>query len=254
MISRTGQYFNKNVGYNLQVGGGGNGGIPSMKGLDGANSYIDVGNGRYTANGGGGGGGANEGAGDGNRGGSGGSAATFARNRITFGNLPSEFRYFNGGIAYATEEGNNGQDTRREIVVEVTTRGGGAGSPGYLNGRGRESSISGYSTLYGGGGVSGSGPKGLFMGVINVEKGGGGSGGYIKNYDFPFDTTKDGPVMYVPPTPGTNGLGGGGGGGGGIGDYRGDTNYPYDGVSAPGASGGSGVIIIKFRSYGTGIL
>jgi hypothetical protein len=215
--------------YTVNVGSGGtagvNGASPAGWGGNGANSSI-TGAINYIALGGGGGAGGsafNGGTiitGIGNNGGSGGGGSY----RFTTPNTPavggistqlSTYGYGSGGNGNSYEPGGGG--------------GGGGGASGITNGssstgnNGLANSITGVSVTYAGGGGAG----GDFATIFQGGSGGGGAGGNNTG-------------TSVPATGGIDGLGGGGGG------ARGGNPL------VSGAKGGSGIVIIRYKSTKTG--
>jgi len=184
--------------YPVVVGAGGNAGTPGVNSGSGANSTAFG----VTATGGGAGGSYN--GNNGQTGGSGGGAGYGG----TAGSGTS-------GQGYAGGAGNTAGSPYQ------AGGGGGAGAVGTNGpgGIGVQSSITGSSVYYAGGGAGGNGSN---VTGSSGGSGGGGTGGY--------GTTAG--------TAGTANLGGGGGGGGNQG--TGGTN------SSNGAAGGSGVIIISY--------
>lgn len=137
--------------------------------------------------------------------------------------------------------------------------GGGAGQGGEggrtdhvgaYGGDGLEYSISGTPTYYAGGGAGGGGWLNNGGGALDMMTstageggtGGGGDGAYGAWNGSPGGTPAwpfgGVPVTPVPGVAGTANRGGGGGGG-----------MPGQSVTASGANGGSGVIIIRFNTY-----
>lgn len=195
--------------YPVTVGNGGNGATSSVAGTVGSNSSFAS----YVANGGGGGG--SGGTGNGSAGGCGGgncsTGAYSVSNQTNYSNA-----YYSGGC-----RGGNGPPG-----ANYTGGGGGAGgvgNNGYWGagghgGEGYLSNITNTLTYYGGGGGAA---------WLTVSKGFGGFGG---GGDGGLQNNSTGSVSV-------NGLANTGGGGGG-GCQTGGT------LSANGASGGSGVVII----------
>ena len=114
---------------------------------------------------------------------------------------------------------------------------GGAGDPVAMafgdGGDGLPCSITGEEVWYAGGGGCGSAYKAPGSLVAAATKGGRGGGGYGQRWQSATD----------PDNRGVNGLGGGGGGGGGKdGNSNGAANCPS------GHSGGSGTVIVRWRS------
>ena len=100
--------------------------------------------------------------------------------------------------------------------------GGAGGAPTTAGGAGRTSDITGATLAYGGGGGRQGAPGGT---------GGGGDGANAAGNSFAAD--------------GTDGLGGGGGGGGWFPD--GSRNATWSNDTSIGGSGGSGVVIVRYR-------
>jgi rRNA maturation protein Nop10 len=117
-------------------------------------------------------------------------------------------------------QGNNGANG---VITSPFTGGGGGGAGtaavGGQGGSGASSSISGVSVEYGGGGSGGRNST-----VITGGTGGGGNGGGNS-------------PSNIAPTPGTDGRGGGGGG--------------CQSANVTGASGGSGIVIVRYLLPGT---
>jgi len=211
--------------YNINVGSGGAGGIngasPAGWGGNGANSSI-TGTINYIALGGGGGAGGSAFnyptpiTGIGSNGGSGGGG-TYP---VTSGVYPA------GGTStqfstYGYGNGGNGNPYTSQIG------GGGGGASGVIKGSGTgndglANSIIGSSITYAGGGGGGND----FTTIYQGGSGGGGAG-------------SNGSGTNVPPVAGTDGLGGGGGGARG-------------GGTGVAAKGGSGIVIIRYKSTKTG--
>jgi hypothetical protein len=211
--------------YTINVGCGGSDGIdgasPAGWGGNGGNSSI-TGGVNYTALGGGGGAGGsafqnitNGITGVGNNGGSGGGGSyRGASVSFTTGGTSTQFSTYGYG------NGGSGNDYN----TPGESGGGGGGASGMKNGisgignNGLSNSITGSSITYAGGGGAGCNGSSQFAGGT-----GGGGGG----------ATGSGTIVAA--VAGTDGLGGGGGGarGGGIGIA---------------ARGGSGIVIIRYRS------
>ena len=198
--------------YAVSVGQGGIAGVASGNGGNGANSSLVVNSGTITTTGGGGGGAGVAGLNGGSGGGGGWNTIVIA-----------------GGTGTALQ-GNNGGSSTTSPAYSYSGGGGGAGAVGSsANGQGGvglSSAIYSGSALFYAGGGGGGASTGVDIGANPLPtggNGGGGNGGY-----------KSGPA--VAPTAGTNGRGGGGGGRG---------NW----TSSAGASGGSGVVIVRFPSY-----
>ena len=127
--------------------------------------------------------------------------------------------------------------------------GGGAGAPGadgdpvaLLSGRGGDGlpcSITGEEVWYAGGGGAGSGYGA--PGSISYPAGAGGKGGGGNGQRWKTESDAD--------NKGTDGLGGGGGGGGG---YNGNNDSVT--ASIAGHSGGSGTVILRWRSLPVGTI
>jgi len=194
------------------VGLTGNYGTADLRGDAGQNSQL----GSITAVGGGGGGSsknvANDPARNGGPGGSGGGAG-----EVTAGHA--------GGAGTA------GQGYDGGVGINASSGGGGGGASeagntdgNFLGGDGLASSITGSSVTYAGGGSGGGGNTSATQYVGGT--GGGGTGG----------------SSTLANTSGTAGLGGGGGGG------CGNLACGPDGVAYSGASGGSGVIILRYMA------
>jgi hypothetical protein len=184
--------------YPIVIGAGGNAGTPGVNSGSGANSTAFG----ITATGGGAGGNYDGNAGQ--TGGSGGGAG------------------YGGAVGAGTSgQGYAGGAGITGAVPYPAGGGGGAGAVGTNGpgGVGVQSSITGSSTYYAGGGAGGNGSN---VTASSGGSGGGGTGGY--------GTTAG--------TAGTANLGGGGGGGGNQG--TGGT------TSSNGAAGGSGVVIISY--------
>jgi len=210
------------TGYTVTVGGGGSGGAGSggpntngaTNGGPGNNSVFAS----ITTIGGGYGA-----AGDTGNGGSGGSGGGGAG------------RFNSSGGSGTGGQGNAGASTLGQDGGSASFNGGGGGGAGAagpynsfgVGGNGSASSITGSSVTYaGGGGGGGTGDGGGPGGVRNGGAGGSGGGG------------AGGPYSGGSATGGTNNLGGGGGGGA--------YNATFSGDNQPGASGGSGVVIIAY--------
>ena len=195
------------------VGLTGNYGTADLRGNSGQNSQISS----VTAVGGGGGGSsknvANDAARNGGPGGSGGGGA----GEVTAGHA--------GGAGTA------GQGYAGGVGINASSGGGGGGASeagntdgNFLGGDGAASSITGSSVTYAGGGGGGGGNT-----TATQYAGGSGGGG-------------TGGSSTLANTAGTAGLGGGGGGG------CGNLACGPDGVAYSGASGGSGVIILRYMA------
>jgi hypothetical protein len=195
------------------VGLTGNYGTADLRGDSGQNSQL----GSITAVGGGGGGSsknvANDSARNGGSGGSGGGGA----GEVTAGHA--------GGAGTA------GQGYGGGVGINASSGGGGGGASeagntdgNFLGGDGVASSITGSSITYAGGGAGGGGNTSATQYAGGA--GGGGTGG----------------SSTLANTSGTAGLGGGGGGG------CGNLACGPDGVAYSGASGGSGVIILRYMA------
>lgn len=213
------------ISYNVTVGGGGSAGGTAAFGSNGTNSVFGTvssrGGGRgsngagtaYDGTGGGGGGAGGSGGGSGYRFTVGGAAATGQGNNGGFAGTGEEG---SGGGGGAGAVGNNGSTS----PAQYTGGNGGAGA---------NSSITGTSVTYAGGGGAG----GLGDGGYNGRGGTGGIGGG--------GTGGGNNGVYTSPggnaTAGTANLGGGGGGG---------TRNVGGNTPATGAAGGSGVVIIRY--------
>jgi hypothetical protein len=211
--------------YTVNVGSGGtagvNGASPAGWGGNGANSSI-AGAINYIALGGGGGaGGSASGTitGIGNNGGSGGGGSYRNIGSVAAaGGTSTQFSTY----GYGTGGSGNGYGSPWQ------QGGGGGGASGTTNGtsgtgnNGLANSITGSSITYAGGGGGGND----FATIYQGGSGGGGAG-------------SNGSGTNIPPVAGTDGLGGGGGGarGGGTGNA---------------AKGGSGIVIIRYKSTKTG--
>ena len=206
--------------YTINVGSGGtagvNGASPAGWGGNGANSSI-TGAINYIALGGGGGAGGSAFnyptpiTGIGSNGGSGGGGTFPATTGFPAGGTSTQLSTYGYG------NGGNGNPYTSQIG------GGGGGASGIVKGSGTgndglSNSITGSSITYSGGGGGGND----FATIYQGGSGGGGAG-------------SNGSGTNVPPVAGTNGLGGGGGGarGGGTGN---------------GAKGGSGIVIIRYKT------
>jgi hypothetical protein len=205
--------------YSVAVGAGGVGGanpdISQVRSTSGGLSQFDT---IVAAGGGAGGGGSNGGLASSIfnypalSGGSGGGGDLVFNPTGAAGNTP----------ATVPAQGFSGGNGASPIVFPFEGGGGGgAGEVGNADGLGfggdgLASSITGASVFYAGGGGGGQDPPAANSGI-----GGGGVGG-------------NGAVPIFAATAGTNGLGGGGGGGG------------SQGVSIPGADGGSGIVIVRY--------
>ena len=196
--------------YPITVGGGGTGGPPSspQRGTSGVNSTFS------TVTSAGGGAGGHDSLRIGGSGGSGGGTGggTNSSGCRAAGNSPS----------VSPPQGNPGGSSPGGPPDTGSGGGGGASAAGSDSsgaggngGTGVDSSITAVSTGYGGGGGGGAGPPNNTAGTAAK---GGGNGGTGTN----------------PGSGGTANTGGGGGGGG--------LNAP-----TPGANGGSGIIVIRYK-------
>lgn len=215
----TGTLWRTPGSYPVIVGAGGLCPNPQFQGNNGEDSSVF---GVVAFGGGGGGAGGTaplpNGAGqDGGSGGGGGGTWSSGTNRP--GGVGVAGQGFNGG---------NGVHTA-DTSSRASGGGGGAGQAGAnagngvggKGGDGVQSSITGTATYYGGGG--GGGSNGGTRGLGGL--GGGGAGG------------RSGQICVD----GTPNTGGGGGG-------RSETTPPN--TSAPGASGGSGIVVVRYRLFG----
>ncbi len=209
LTSLSSSYLTVQVG---QGGLGAYGGDELTKGANGQNSVFSS----LTAIGGGGGGSSVNTTStlrNGSSGGSGGGGAgeSFTNRLGGSGTSGQGFEGGAGGAASSTARGGGG---------------GGAGQPGLVGGAGgagKASTITGTSVVYAGGGGGGHGNSSSGTGAAGGT-GGGGTGGDYNSVN----------------TRGTANTGGGGGGG--CGDLAcGDWNAPFS-----GASGGSGIIIVRW--------
>jgi len=203
--------------YVVSVGIGGTGSTTiNQTGVNGANSIFTS----ITAIGGGGGGSdANGGIGStGGSGGSGGGAGSVYLTN-TFGGIKTEGQGNNGGDSPSSFRSGGGGGGAGSVGQTISSSNGGSG------GNGINSDISGASLSYSGGGGGGSvGSEGVGgVGGTGV----GGTGGN-KNTSGP--------------STGQTNRGSGGGGGSGYGNSQ-DAN-----IYSIGASGGSGIVIIRYRS------
>ena len=211
--------------YTVNVGSGGAGGVngasPAGWGGNGANSSI-TGGVNYTALGGGGGaGGSAYGTitGIGSNGGSGGGGAYKGTTGASAGGISTQFSTYGYGT---------GGSGNSYFGTGGSPGGGGGGASGITNGsspagnNGLANSITGVSITYAGGGGAG-------LDTSTPSSGGLGGGG----------AGATGSGTIVAPVAGTDGLGGGGGGarGGGTGNA---------------AKGGSGIVIIRYKSSKAG--
>ncbi len=197
--------------YNITVGKGGN-----VSSGNGNNSSF----GTFVAIGGGGGSSMDSTPGNGGSGGGG--------NRVPGAVASTAVAGQTGGTGTANQ-GNNGGTGKNNGGHDAAGGGGGgagaAGDSAFAVGRGanggigRAIDITGTSVFYAGGGGGGSGSN--FSSAGSGGSGGGGNGATWANTG----------------SNGTNGLGGGGGGG---------SAYPGDGRH--GGAGGSGIVIIRYRS------
>ena len=211
--------------YTVNVGSGGtagvNGASPAGWGGNGANSSI-TGAINYIALGGGAGaGGSASGVitGIGNNGGSGGGGSYRNIGSVAAaGGTSTQFSTY----GYGTGGSGNGYGSPWQYG------GGGGGASGTTNGtsatgnNGLANSITGVSVTYAGGGGAGTD-------LSTIPQGGAGGGG----------AGATGSGTIVPPVAGTDGLGGGGGGARG-------------GGTGAAAKGGSGIVIIRYKSTKTG--
>jgi len=225
------------TGFPITVGGGGTAGPTTGKGSNGSNSVFST----ITSTGGGGGGARDAPLGGGLDGGSGGgggtaqpSPAPSPANAGGSGNTPpvSPSQGNNGGKgsdtpypANAANAGGGGGATAAgtDFIAPFCNSGGGPG------GAGATTSISGSPTAYaggGGGGVYVCGSSGG-LGSGTGGTGGGGPGG-----PGPGSTSPGGG------TAGTANTGGGGGGGSTVGP---------DSAGRDGGTGGSGIVIIRYK-------
>jgi hypothetical protein len=198
--------------YPITVGAGGGGGGPQATGSNGGNSVFST----ITATGGGGGGGNISPEVNGSSGGSGGGAGSHDTGGGTAGsgNTP----------ATTPSQGNDGGDT-----LAANTGGGGGGGAG---GAGNDSTNSPYDGANGGVGNSSS----ITGSAVNRAGGAGGGGGRTGSGGGSGGSGGggDGGGASATNTPGTVNTGGGGGG-------------AADGYQTSGASGGSGVVIIRYK-------
>lgn len=198
--------------YTVMVGAGGAGSVSSVnKGISGSNSFLGL---LKDTDGGGGGGSSSDGKRDGDPGGSSGGSANGAT-----------------GVGSAV----SGQGNQGGVLLGEPSGGGGGGGKGSSGSPGGAFSSSGAiggdggsgqewnGITYAGGG--GGGARQDNDAVIksggNGGSGGGGNGGNSRN--------------TVPAVSGSSNTGGGGGGGG------------YNGNDFSGASGGSGIVIIRYK-------
>jgi len=210
--------------YTVNVGSGGtagvNGASPAGWGSNGTNSSI-IGTINYIALGGGGGAGGSAFnyptpiTGIGSNGGSGGGGTYPATTGFPIGGTSTQLSTYGYG------NGGNGNPYTSQIG------GGGGGASGVIKGSGTgndglANSIIGSSITYAGGGGGGND----FTTIYQGGSGGGGAG-------------SNGSGTNVPPVAGTDGLGGGGGGARG-------------GGTGVAAKGGSGIVIIRYKSTKTG--
>jgi len=203
------------TGYPITVGGGGSGGTPSPgTGTAGSNSVFS------TITSAGGGGGKAAPAGTAGTGGSGGGGS--APGSGGAGNTPP----------VSPSQGNPGGNAP-SVPTNSGAGGGGAtaaGSDGTIRtgGAGATTSISGSPTSYAGGG--GGGYSDAVAGGCGPG-GAGGTGGGGKGGDRPMSPTNAAVA-------GTTNTGGGGGGG---------ANGPNASPLANGATGGSGIVVIRYK-------
>lgn len=200
--------------YPVQVGGGGSGGVGAQDGSPGSPSFISN---IATATAGGGGGRQDR---RGQPGGSGGGSGTDGEGFNTFApGTPGQGN--RGGMGANTQNGYSGG-------------GGGAGGQGFdtrnantvgYAGPGLASDITGSSVVYAGGGGGSRYPGGPHVPSTAPQNGGGGGRGSNVN-------TGNG-------VPGTANTGGGGGGS--------NDQDPRDNPQPFGGTGGSGVVIIRYK-------
>ena len=204
-------------GYPITVGAGGAGGCcgsPQIKGVSGSNSVFST----ITSAGGGGGGGnspAAAGPHSGEDGGSGGGASNQnATGNAGNGNSPS----------VSPPQGSNGGT------------GGGSAGPHRAGGGGGATAVGGNGT---GGGTAGAGGTGATSSITSspVARAGGGGGGSGANCTggagSPCGTGKPGAPSPPDKNAAANTSGGGGGG--------------HNGPNRGGGSGGSGIVIIRYK-------
>jgi len=204
--------------YPITVGGGGAGSVSGpVTGTSGSPSTFST----ITSTGGGGGGSrpANTGVSGGSGGGAGGYIGPSPAAGGT-GNTPPT----------SPPQGTPGGTSTATPVGDRASGGGGASQAGFDNnaptnrangGSGSTNSISGGATTYAGGGGGGAGPAPTIPGGSGGA-GGGGTGG--------------GPGIAIA---GTCNTGGGGGGG--------SNTIPGNPTHIPGQSGGSGIVIIRYK-------
>jgi len=220
--------------YGLTIGGGG------ASNTAGTASSLAHDNGVVTASGGGCGGNANQTGGNGASGGGGGGGSTYNSQDGTY------ITYVGGSATQGTQgyAGGSGVGTYAVLGNKVTYYagggGGGAGGAG-VGGAGGYNGGLGSGTGIGGGG--GNGLQSSIYGTATMYAGGGGGGGPSNN-EVVYGNSVNGGMggsgvggRGTPNTgsPGTSGTGSGGGGG-----------YNY----GPGGAGGSGIIILRFPSWG----
>jgi len=234
-------YINQTLNgtYNITVGDGGTGGVTTGgggtygagQGTNGNDSFIQK-NSIDVFRGKGGGGGGRGDTANGSIGGSGGGAA--GRWAGTGGSANQGSTYWNG-ISYIVGGYNGGSYNGSGNFVGAG--GGGAGGIGFnthdstqanrgKGGIGIQNSITGNNIYYAGGGGGGSDVNGTTQFLASGGLGGGGIGG--------------GTSSFTLPTVGQTNTGGGGGGG-----CVTSTLYNFN---IAGAKGGSGIVIIRWRS------
>ena len=208
-----------NTNYGIVVGTGGAGGsAEGVKGVTGKDSSFNA----VVAKGGGGAGAYTFSVGGDAQGLPGGSGGGNSGYLATAGGLGTAGQGNNGGAGVAGGFGGPGGGGAGAVGSNGTATVGGAGGVGVSN------SITGSAVFYGGGGGGGSYTS------TTVAQGGNGGGGNGAAYSSGVGNV---------PTAGTNGRGGGGGGANGYGT-TGPSNLPI----ATGASGGNGVVIIRYIS------
>ena len=228
--------------YIIKVGNGGFGiRTTAQNGNNGHNSSITINSVEYIANGGGGGGtrasstfGRN-----GNDGGSGGGGShTNSPTVQTFGGVSNKNTY-TGWLSYGNNGGKGRLNTSSSQPTNSSGGGGGAGSVGsdfsYSTGGGNGGSGLNFSSTFGSsvghsGWFGGGGGGSTYYNAGNPGYGNGGNGLLGGGGNGGFDGSS--------PLSAQNGLANTGGGGGGA-------NISYD---INGGNGGSGIVIIKFKS------
>jgi hypothetical protein len=216
-------------GYPITVGAGGAGGAcspTSFPGSQGNNSVFST----ITSSGGGYGGGNPQ---PGNSGGSGGGGAHFS-GALGCGNTPP----------VSPPQGNSGENASSPSPTTTDDGGGGGGGAGEAGGTdlaaeggdGVQTSINGTATFYagGGGGATRNAPQTQSPAIRVGGQGGGGNGGGSPSYPRPTADAEGG-----------NGTANTGGGGGGA--TRGTPNAPVVTPTAAGGTGGSGIVIIRYK-------